>query len=377
MAGKKYSRFIIRFFVALSLLTLFLLGDFTAFVLVYLLVCIGMSVRTLYVPFSNPMKVLLISFYVCVMMLQIAFDTLVIYEASKNLMFIKIIGVLLVLLPLYIEEMAISYCPEVLYPPPVREPLVISFSELSRSREKLWDMMDKLQQSGKVLNRENMTEIFTDLPRHSSFRYIANGRLTNDYFACAYDSLEEPYLYLVISNTGSAASQVISLFTQKQYNHASLAFDEDLKTIVSYNGGERLYPPGLNREMLAYFCKQEDSSIMVYRLSVTWEQKKKILDKVREIDQEGSAYNLMGLVLKYSHRPNIMFCSQFVYQMLQYGGVAYFEKKPELVTPMDLVELDYRRRLEFVYDMRLSQPPEPQKQPSWTGEADRRENVSG
>ena len=51
-----------------------------------------------------------------------------------------------------------------------------------------------------------------------------------------------------------------------------------------------------------------------------------MLDKIREINNEGSAYNLLGLVLKVTPQPNIMFCSQFVYTILELAGLNYFEK---------------------------------------------------
>ena len=79
-----------------------------------------------------------------------------------------------------------------------------------------------------------------------------------------------------------------------------------------------------------------------------------MIEKVREINREGSAYNLLGLAFKYSFRPNIMFCSQFVYQMLQHAGLAYFEKKSTEVRPTGFVELDYHRKLEFAYDLKLN-----------------------
>jgi hypothetical protein len=44
-----------------------------------------------------------------------------------------------------------------------------------------------------------------------------------------------------------------------------------------------------------------------------------------------------------------MFCSQFVYTMLEKGGLNYFEKKHERVRPMDFIELNKGRALEFVY----------------------------
>ncbi len=194
-----------------------------------------------------------------------------------------------------------------------------------------------------------------DLPRHNSFRYINNVSLTEEYFQEARRHLEDPHLYLVLSCTGSPASEILSVFTQRQYNHASLSFDRELRTILSYNGGERLYPPGLNREMLAFFHKKPGASILVYALGCTREQKVGVLARVEQINREGSAYNMIGLVFKFSHKPNIMFCSQFVYRMLELEGLAYFTKGDGDVKPTDLVELDYHRKLAFVTEIRFGE----------------------
>ncbi len=133
------------------------------------------------------------------------------------------------------------------------------------------------------MSRQNIDEILRDIPRHSSRRYVNNGSLTSEYFYQAYKSLEDPYIYIIISNTGSAASEMISLFTNKEYNHASISFDYELKTIISYNGGEKVYPPGLNAEMVEYFNKKSDASIMVYKLKTTFEQKKRLIDEIKKI----------------------------------------------------------------------------------------------
>jgi hypothetical protein len=204
------------------------------------------------------------------------------------------------------------------------------------------------------LTVDNIDSLINDLPRHNSFEYINNQSLPENYFKYAYETLDDHYIYIILSNTGSAASELISIFTNRKYNHVSLAFDEYLKTIVSYNGGGKLYPPGLNYEILKSFSKKPDASIIVYKLKCNQEQKKFIIDKIKKINEEGSAYNLLGLVLKYSHKPNIMFCSQFVYKMLKDAGLEYFEKEEEKVSPMDLIELDYQRKLEYVYEIKLA-----------------------
>ena len=86
----------------------------------------------------------------------------------------------------------------------------------------------------------------------------------------------------------------------------------------------------------------------VYRLAATRHQKQIMLKRLRKINQEGSAYNLLGLLFPMSCQPNIMFCSQFVYTMLRLAGLHYFRKNPLQVRPTDFVEWDRRGRLAFV-----------------------------
>ena len=147
---------------------------------------------------------------------------------------------------------------------------------------------------------------------------------------------------------------IFSSCNRREYNHASLSFDKELETILSYNGGQNIYPPGMNAELIIHFHQKEDASILIYRIRATKEQKEVILNQIRRINEEGSAYNMMGLVTKKSYKPNIMFCSQFVYRMLQTADLAYFEKSPGQVRPTDFIELDYRRNLEFVKEIKFS-----------------------
>jgi hypothetical protein len=114
---------------------------------------------------------------------------------------------------------------------------------------------------------------------------------------------------------------------QESLSKENIDIDKNLKTVISYNGGERVYPPGLNMEMVKYFNKKKDSSIIVYSMPITFEKKKAIIDKVNEINRLGNAYNLIGLVFKFSFKPNIMFCSQLVYKMLKIAEINYFDKK--------------------------------------------------
>jgi len=59
------------------------------------------------------------------------------------------------------------------------------------------------------------------------------------------------------------------------------------------------------------------------------------------------------LVAKHSFRPNIMFCSQFVYKMLKLVGLEFFEKDAGEVRPTDFIELDYYKKMAFEYEIKF------------------------
>lgn len=186
------------------------------------------------------------------------------------------------------------------------------------------------------------------LTRHNCFRYCNRRSLSPDYFARAAATLSDGYVYLAFARSNSPAGEVIGLFTQRTYNHVSLAFDRDLRTLVSYNGGGRGGAPGLNPETLWELAGRPGAAVRVYRLAATRDQKQIMLRRLGKINQEGSAYNLLGLAVPYARQPNIMFCSQFVYRLLRLAGLIYFHKDPFHVRPTDFVEWDDQGRLEFV-----------------------------
>ena len=200
---------------------------------------------------------------------------------------------------------------------------------------------------------QNLKEVIKDLPRHHFLTYCNQNSLSPEMFEKAYQTLENGYVYIILSDTRSPASELISLFTKKQYNHASIAFDKELKTMVSYNNGQNRFPPGLHAEKISHFYHRQGACIMVYTLEATAEQKRNMILKIEQLNREGNSYNTVGLLLKHSFQPNIMFCSQFVYHLLHIAGIAYFEKKEECVKPMDFVELDYKRKLKFLYEKKL------------------------
>ena len=49
-------------------------------------------------------------------------------------------------------------------------------------------------------------------------------------------------IYIVLTDTGTLLSKAIGLYTRKDLNHASIAFDEELKEMYSFGRKQRHNP---------------------------------------------------------------------------------------------------------------------------------------
>ncbi len=221
-------------------------------------------------------------------------------------------------------------------------------------KEKRYYYSNLLEENKDKMNRRNIKYLVSEIPRHGYINYTSRYNLADNFFIRSKQAIQaDNKLYIILSNTGSPASEMISLFTHKDFNHISLSFDKELQTMISYNGGNGFQNPGLNIEDLSSLYQKEDSQIFVYSLKATKEQQETILNKIQQINIEGSAYNVIGLVAKVSLRPNMMFCSQFVYLMLQEVGLDFFEAIETEVKPTDFIEKDYYRKLQFEHEIKF------------------------
>lgn len=337
--------------VLLACATLYFSSNYVNFILAYIFSFVFLFFYAIFSASRIIEKIVQVIIYALIMVVQILFVTLVFCPLFENSDVIgsvsKLLSIVLIFVPFMVRQIFFYKCSG--YPFPSFSPYTdLSYSDLLYNRDEIGVKIAKLKNAGEVLSKERLQEIIHDLPRHNSFAYINSESLTDKYFQKATESLNDGFIYLVITQTKSAASELIGLFTNKQFNHVSLSFDKELQTIISYNGGEKIEPPGLNPELLERLAEKAGASILLYRLPATYQQKKAMLGKVQNINNEGSAYNLIGLVFKFSRQPNIMFCSQFVYAMLEFVGLNYFEQKAVQVKPTDFIELDYYRKLQFV-----------------------------
>ncbi|MDR3072449.1 MAG: hypothetical protein LBU41_03040 [Clostridiales Family XIII bacterium] len=352
----KYIRLLQWLLPIVSLLLVFYIGNYTLFMVVYFAMFVLCSIRVLQSVGRQSQKILVVIGFLTVMIFQMVLCTT--YAAGHiDTGFAhplrKLIATIIVPLPALVSRYILIGRYTHLYLPSIRETGTISFAALMDGKDRITSIVGSALRAGKHLTPGKLKKIYDDLSVNSSFKYVNNGMLTEEYFAAARKSLDDTSIYIVISNTGSAASDVISVFTQKAFNHASLSFDAQLETTVSYNGGARIYPPGLNSELMEFFFQKPNSSILIYRLPCKKTQKAKILQRIEEINRDGSAYNVLGMLINKSYKPNILYCSQFVYKMLEYAGIAYFEAGLDVIKPTDFIEKDYYRQLEFVREVKL------------------------
>lgn len=329
-------------------------GDYVVYMLTYIFAFVFLLCYAAFAASTITEKIAQVMVYALILAAQILFSVLVMrptFGTGQLFVLYRLLGVLIVFAPFLIRQVWFCRHTNRCIAPSVQDWAALSYSQLLQDQELIAEKIAAIQKNGKLLSKSCLREIVEDLPRHDSFSYINHGSLTNEYFETAAASLNDGYLYLVITKSKSPSSEVIGLFTNQPYNHVSISFDRDLQTIISYNGGDKVEPPGLNPELLKGLTRRSGSVVLLYRLPAAPEQKRIILNKVHEINSEGSAYNLLGLLFKFSYQPNIMFCSQFTYTMLELAGLNYFKKAAAHVQPADFVELDYHRNLEFITEI--------------------------
>ena len=346
----------LQILIFLVLIFLLFTNSSTAFSVIYALISVFLITYIWLDDEKFSTKIIFTTVFLLIMILQQVLNVSFVYSGNHTwtlFMIKKIFAVLIIFIPFFALYTRHIYKTQKQFS--TTDSSALNFEMIKIMHRMSINISTGIKKSSSSLSTKNLNSIIQDIPRHSYTRYLNNGSLTHEYFDRCEESLNDENIYIVISSTGSPASEIISLFTNKTYNHVSLCFDEDLKTIVSYNGGENISPPGLNREEVVFFNKKDDASIMVYKLPVSKRQKQKLIEKIKEINDTGSAYNLIGLITKFSIRPNIMFCSQFVYEILKYANVEYFSSVSTKVKPTDFVENDYYRKLQFCYEIKFNE----------------------
>lgn len=172
----------------------------------------------------------------------------------------------------------------------------------------------------------------------------------------------ERKIYLLLSDTGTMFTRLIKLYTKKDYNHASISFDQNFTEVYSF-GRKRPRNPfvgGFVKENIreALF---KNATCAIYSCYVSETQFQKMKSFLNEIESQKHLYryNFLGLIAfvmkKQLNRDYAYFCSEFVATVLSKGEVVDFHKPLSFVSPNDLwqvekFQLEYEGKLAHLHE---------------------------
>ena len=160
--------------------------------------------------------------------------------------------------------------------------------------------------------------------------------------------IEEKFIYIVLSRSGTILSRIIHLVTRDRFTHASIALDEDLYRMFSF-GRRYTHNPFIGcfkQELLSDRHFVRGRAGMIIKLPVTQEQYNEVSLHIQDFRDYSEAffYNVRGLVTSAFHRTAEgyyrFFCSEFVYHVLNSAGVCDFGVTRGHVRPMTFIQLN-------------------------------------
>lgn len=163
------------------------------------------------------------------------------------------------------------------------------------------------------------------------------------------------YIYLIFSKTGTWLSKAINVFVETKYIHSSISFDNSFKAMYSFGriNPNNPFSGGLVEESIyeGVYRKFHRCECVIYKVKVTKEQLDTLRSELDSFlrDKDKYRYNFIGLFGVLINRPlrrkNHYFCSQFVSELLIKSSIFYSDKIPELIGPMDLLELENKEKI--------------------------------
>jgi len=169
--------------------------------------------------------------------------------------------------------------------------------------------------------------------------------------------MNKKYIYLVFTRTGTWLSRLISVFSDIEYPHASLSFDDKFSEMYSFGrkDPDNPFSGGFAVENLSggVFNKYPGCKCLIVRVRVSEEQYASLRKYVSEFSRERDKYryNFLGLCSILFNMPlkrkNHYFCSQFVSEALLKSKVVKLDKAPELTRTDDLYAI---KNKEILYE---------------------------
>lgn len=156
-------------------------------------------------------------------------------------------------------------------------------------------------------------------------------------------------IYIMVSYTGTILSNLIRLYTNKEYTHVSISLDIELMELYSFG---RLNPynafiGGFVKEGkdIGTFKRFKNTKVAIYSLDVAdenYRNVKQMIDTIKR-NKEEYKFNLLGLFLvafhKRIYRRKAFYCAEFVKYILE-KSKSIDRNLPEIVKPEDFEKIN-------------------------------------
>lgn len=160
------------------------------------------------------------------------------------------------------------------------------------------------------------------------------------------------HLYIVLTRTKTAISNLIHLLKNDDYTHASISFDRELNQMYSF-GRRDTYNPFIGRfkkedinEGLYKLCNTLPGVIIEVDVSKQQYEKSKTIVSQFISNSHQYKYNYRGLVHSLLNKPatseHCFLCSEFVYHVLKESEIVNFHTSRNLVRPQSFLNLEGR-----------------------------------
>ncbi len=169
--------------------------------------------------------------------------------------------------------------------------------------------------------------------------------------------MENEFVYVILSQSGSIVSKFLKLFTKDKYNHVSVSLTENLSEMYSFSRYYSYMPfyGGFVQESVhkGPLKRFKNAVGVVLKLPATVEQKESISERFKQMfsSKRKYRYDMLGVFMasmgKFKRRDYRYYCSSFVKSVLEESGIIEKNVLPLVVKPIDFLTL---KNVEFVYD---------------------------
>ena len=153
-------------------------------------------------------------------------------------------------------------------------------------------------------------------------------------------------IYIILTYTGTILSQIVKVYTRREFSHVSISLDENLTKMYSF-GRLNPYNPfsgGFVHEKInqGTFKRFKNTKTKIYSLEVSEEKYKELEKLIKEMYNEKDSYkfNILGLIgILINHqvkRENYFYCAEFVKYVLEQSSII---ELPDLVKPEDFEKI--------------------------------------